>query len=438
MSNYYEYREVKVMIARELEKLADWKVFGHKPDNSDPYTDYYDPEDWSGLAEKNGYILVVNKLWEEKPREVWAYASDLETGEYGKLTEKIAKLEQMTVDRGASESEAETAKRMIRQLEDKMQSAIIEHEKSRKFAYTIPGHMANPTRCNWHIEKDGVIIAKGNGILKYAESRFYQQYDIPRKQFDPEKQKKYDKFLEFIHKLDSTCGGMVGNATENYTYEKQIATEYKTENKVVEDTNGSIKVGQYFILKGSFNYGCSKGNVYVFEQNDFQKANGTFRAYRLNGKLTKVLKGKANSANTFGVYKADDKRFLEWIEKGYIAWCHIEEVKTPYEVEKVVKVKTGNSGTEKKTAQKAARNNTEKETVDNAEINDLTFTVREDTDTRNGDKIYLVKCNESLSKELYIKVNKYIKSFGGYYSKFKHAFLFKENPMEKEMEVQFV
>mgnify|MGYP006922380481 CR=1 FL=1 len=27
----------------------------------------------------------------------------------------------------------------------------------------------------------------------------------------------------------------------------------------------------------------------------------------------------------------------KWIEKGSIAWCHIEEVKAPYEVEKVVK-----------------------------------------------------------------------------------------------------
>ena len=36
-----------------------------------------------------------------------------------------------------------------------------------------------------------------------------------------------------------------------------------------------------------------------------------------------------------------------------------------------------------------------------------------------------------MSREEYITVNKYIKSLGGYYSKFKHAFLFKENPSEK-------
>lgn len=55
----------------------------------------------------------------------------------------------------------------------------------------------------------------------------------------------------------------------------------------------------------------------------------------------------------------------------------------------------------------------------------------EDTDTRTGEKIYLAKVIEKLSREEYIKVNQHIKSLGGYYSKFKHAFLFKENPCEK-------
>ena len=60
-----------------------------------------------------------------------------------------------------------------------------------------------------------------------------------------------------------------------------------------------------------------------------------------------------------------------------------------------------------------------------------TYEVSEDTDTRTGEKIYLVKVTEKLSREEYITVNKYIKSLGGYYSRFKKAFLFKENPAEK-------
>jgi hypothetical protein len=33
--------------------------------------------------------------------------------------------------------------------------------------------MAHPTRMNWHIEKDGIIVAKGNGILKFAKLHDY-------------------------------------------------------------------------------------------------------------------------------------------------------------------------------------------------------------------------------------------------------------------------
>ena len=39
-----------------------------------------------------------------------------------------------------------------------------------------------------------------------------------------------------------------------------------------------------------------------------------------------------------GSYK---ERFLKWIETGALAWCEIQEVKTPYKVKKCVKKKIG-------------------------------------------------------------------------------------------------
>ena len=71
------------------------------------------------------------------------------------------------------------------------------------------------------------------------------------------------------------------------------------------------------------------------------------------------------------------------------------------------------------------------QTTEETSVNSYTYEVSEDTDTRTGEKIFLVKIAEKLSREEYITVNKYIKSLGGYYSKFKHAFLFKENPTER-------
>ena len=83
---------------------------------------------------------------------------------------------------------------------------------------------------------------------------------------------------------------------------------------------------------------------------------------------------------------------------------------------------------EKKNTTSTTTESTQKEETS---VNAYTYDVSEDTDTRTGEKIYLVKVAEKLSREEYIIVNKYIKSLGGYYSKFKHAFLFKEDPTEK-------
>ena len=453
MSTYYEYQDVGVMIAHKLMKMDGWKVYGYHADESDSMTDYYNPAYWNGVAEKNGYILCVNVHGAREPEEIRRSNYD------GKLTdvsisEKIKKLQQMTVERGASEAEAETAKNMIVKLQAK------QNLSNEKYVVVgiIPGHMANPPRCNWHIEKDGIIVAKGNGLLKYAHIDSYYRYshymedmknfqtmtkeeyvndcvadNMRRWNYSKEKSTEcanshytdmekdaalMSDFEAFINKIDTTCGGLLGEG-DGVIYEKVIVTEYKKENKAIETINGSFKDGQCFILKSSFNYGRYKGLVYRIHEIG-EEGKKYFTAYKLNGKLTKECHGLASQNNTWYIGTADTIK--KWIDKGAISWCDIQEVKTPYEVEKVVK-KTLKA--EKKTSQKTPTEATEETSVD---IDGLTLEVLEDTDTRTNDKIYLVKIAEKLSREDYIKVNKYIKSLGGYYSKFKHAFLFKKDP----------
>ena len=454
MSTYYEYQDVKVMIAHKLMNMEGWKVYGYHADQSDSMTDYYDPAYWGGVAEKNGYVLCVNVYGAAKPEEIRKYNYDGFTYDRG-ITKKIAKLEQMTVERGASEQEAESAKMMIARLQKKAEEAT---ENRNKYVVVgmIPGHMENPPKMNWHIEKDGIIIAKGNGILKYAKVDNYyryahyieslEEYKKDKKAYaenhtqnlllrgyyldrekaeentkshikDLEKDiKLIDQFESFINKIDTTCGGLLGEGN-GVIYEKVKVTEYKKENKAVEDTTGSIKDGQCFILKSNFNYGCRKGLVYRIHATEY---NGkiSYHAYKLNRKLTKECTGNASRNNYWYIGSGEYGNLTKWIQKGSIAWCHIEEVKTPYEVEKVVK----------KTIKAEKRKQTAPEEIN---INNYTFEVLEDTDTRTNEKIYLVKVVEKLSREEYIQVNKYIKSIGGYYSKFKHAFLFKEDPTEK-------
>lgn len=461
MSNYYDYREVKVMIAHKLMSMEGWKVYGYKEDRSDSMTDYWDPANWGGVAEKNGYVLCVNVYGAAEPQEIRKYNYSGFTYDRS-IAEKIKKLEAMTVERGASEAEEASAKLSIERLQKKAEEAT---ENANKYIVvgTVPGHMAHPPKMNWHIEKDGFIIAKGNGILKYAHVWKYYSYNrdmewlneykkdkkayadkhtqdlINRGYYDNEEDarknterhiqdleediKLVDKFEAFINKIDTTCGGLLGDG-DGTIYEKVTVTEYKKENKVVEDTAGSIKEGQCFILKTNFNYGCYKGLVYRIHETE---RNGLkhFHAYKLNRKLTKECTGNANRNNYWFVGSGDSECLTRWIEKGSITWCHIEEVKKPYEVEKVVKktIKAKKKDNESTT--------TETTRAEETNVNAYTYEVSEDTDTRTGEKIFLVKVAEKLSREEYIAVNKYIKSLGGYYSKFKHAFLFRENPAEK-------
>lgn len=452
MSTYYDYREVGVMIAHKLMKMEGWKVYGYKADESDSMTDYWSPASWDGVAEKNGYILCVNVYGAEKEKEIKKYNYDgiaLDTS----ITEKIAKLEQMTIERGASEAEEKSAKEAIKKLKEKAKYS--NPENNYIVVGMIPAHMAHPPKMNWHIEKDGIIVAKGNGILKYASIDSYYRYDHymeDMKEFRKNKEeykkeliytytckwnysneqaesaainhieemekksKLMDDFEKFINKIDTTCGGLLGEG-DGTIYEKVKVTEYKKENKAVEDATGSIKEGQCFIVKTSFNYGHNKGYVYRIHETVYEDGKKLYHAYKLNGKKTKECTGTANSGNYWFI----TDNFIRWIEQGAIAWCHIEEIKTPYEVEKVVK----------KTIKAEKKNTTTTETAEETNVNNYTYEVTEDTDTRNGEKIYLVKVAEKLSREEYIKVNQYIKTLGGYYSKFKHAFLFKENPTEK-------
>lgn len=91
-----------------------------------------------------------------------------------------------------------------------------------------------------------------------------------------------------------------------------------------------------------------------------------------------------------------------------------------------------------KIVEKAARikkqTETSTESTEAKEIESMddkyTYDIKEDTDTRDNSKIFVLKVVEKLDRDEYIKVNNYMKSIDGYYSKFKHGFIFKENPSE--------
>lgn len=62
--------------------------------------------------------------------------------------------------------------------------------------------------------------------------------------------------------------------------------------------------------------------------------------------------------------------------------------------------------------------------------NNIEFTVSEDIHTKTGEKIFVVKLVEKIEYAEFKDIESKIKSIGGYYSRFKKGFLFKEEPTQ--------
>lgn len=459
MSTYYQYQDSKLAIMAELANRG-WTIYGYRPDRSDSMTDYYCPAHWDGIAEKNGYVLVVDHSRAGEPVEIKEYTNSqtIDVSLYDKMT----KLRAMTIENGATEGEAASARMRLETIQKKLDEQT---EKAKEYKVTgiIPGYMANPPRCNWHLEKDGTYILKGNGILKY--SNLYDDYyhyearkeatdlyaSSPDAWYKKEKERamlygywkteeellnnleraksetenlilQLEAFRKFISKIDSAAGCMIGTEDETVTYEKVTVTKYKTEIEAVETESGNIKDGQCFILKSNFNYGHNKGQVFRIHETEYN-GNVYYHAYKLNKKLTKECTGSADASNHWNTF---GDKFNEWIEKGYIAFCELKEVKKPYEVEKVIKkvVKVVKNETTKEPSDMTKNENSDVANVKKS----YTYDIKQDVDTRDNSTIWIVKVLESLDKSAYIALNKRMKGLGAYYSKFKHGFLFKTDP----------
>lgn len=349
-TNYYDFREAKVLIAMELSKRG-WEIFGFKPDESDGMTDYWSPANWDGIATKNGYVVVVDcsdymVKWRSGKKD-YHRSNNKENMELSfEVQSKIKKLEEIRQDRGASPAEEETAKKKIAMLLAKVKES---NNTGVNIEVFFPTFQANPPRMSWHVEKDGVIIAKGNGVAKFSDLYYFNEKEAKEelKQYADDKEsyrykqaesrlKLHKQFMTFINKIDTAAGSMLAKDGKGFVYENIVQTKYRTENKAVECA-GSLKNGQCFIVKSCFNHGIGKGYVYQLNEHE---TNGEkfYIAYRLDKKLKKQLTGNGNRANCFGYISGSYKeRFLKWIETGALAWCEIQEVKTPYEVTKCVK-----------------------------------------------------------------------------------------------------
>jgi hypothetical protein len=184
MSNYYDMRDGKVRIAHELMNRG-WTVYGYHADESDSMTDYYCPAYWNGIAEKNGFVLCVDINSASERQEIKQYNRTGCLSHEDRL--KIEKLEAMTQERGATAGEEENAMALI----EKIKANVSDAPEYEVIGY-LPAHQANPGKCKWHIEKDGVIYDKGTGITKYADMPEEYMYDIIKMEFKPSYEYTYE------------------------------------------------------------------------------------------------------------------------------------------------------------------------------------------------------------------------------------------------------
>ncbi|UJG57271.1 hypothetical protein KY998_23305 [Bacillus paralicheniformis] len=368
--SYYDKRTAKVEIMGELKKRG-WKVYGYKQDKSDPMTDYFDPASWDGIAEKDGYIILIDICKYDLGKSGKKVTKKSYTIDHA----KIAKLQATINDSAASENEKETSRKIIEKMRQKeeMETVVVSQ-------YPVFKHV-NPGRTNWHIEKDGEIIAKGNRAFSFFSWN--------------NKEESQTKLVKFIDGLENK----INEQSKLIPVKKQVVK------KVVKPVSIDLTIeeaqeGQtYLVIDKPLTYGVQQGYVYKLTRK--QEFNGKLSVsfVRMNKKLNKELTGSSNSANTAYFSESNFKRLLK---KGCFHFAELKEVEEVTEKTVYVKAKrdtaqkenllTGDSvETTNETVEENAQGTAEKETT-------VTYTLNEE---KNGVEIrFSSKPSEEIREQM--------------------------------------
>lgn len=447
MSNYCTKRDAKVRIAEELMSRG-WKVYGFHADESDSMTDYYSPAYWNGIAEKNGYILVVDNKYESQGEDIKKYNPN-----YIKINKsdknRIESLKNMTQENGATESEERNAKMLIEKINAKYNN---EGVSQWEVIGRIPAHMGNGKSYSWHVEKDGALVDQGKGITKFNDVPERYIFNINTMEFEePFKNtwnwvcdeegrsiKQYEKrtltnyqekaikaFKTFILRLERAVNSMntCGDGTEETEREGLEQQENETMEKViVEKKKSVIKPVEVIDRKDiqindvlSFTY---HGHYWMVTKIWEDKKGRKCISYECLGSASRGYKRVKNTQRYYDL----ESNLIQQVTEGKIKIHTIQEVEEIEKIEKWVKVKKST-----RKATESAKKNNEVKNVETTE----NYSVAEDVHTKTGEKIFVVKFTKTVSKEDFKDLLGKIKSIGGYYSKFKGGFIFKENPIEK-------
>ncbi|KND06199.1 hypothetical protein CHCC20491_1837 [Bacillus paralicheniformis] len=354
--SYYDKRTAKVEIMGELKKRG-WKVYGYKQDKSDPMTDYFDPASWDGIAEKDGYIILIDICKYDLGKSGKKVTKKSYTIDHA----KIAKLQATINDSAASENEKETSRKIIEKMRQKeeMETVVVSQ-------YPVFKHV-NPGRTNWHIEKDGEIIAKGNRAFSFFSWN--------------NKEESQTKLVKFIDGLENKINEQSKLIPVKKQVVKKIVKPVSIDLTIEEAQEGQA----YLVIDKPLTYGVQQGYVYKLTRKQTFNGKMSVSFVRMNKKLNKELTGSSNPANTAYFSESNFKRLFE---KGCFHFAELKEVEEVTEKTVYVKAKrdtaqkenllTGESvETTNETAGENAQGTTEKETA-------VTYTLNEE---KNGVEI---------------------------------------------------
>lgn len=114
----------------------------------------------------------------------------------------------------------------------------------------------------------------------------------------------------------------------------------------------------------------------------------------------------------------------------YYFGCCQEHGKYVKIVPKTPRIKNQKKEVKPKASEKPKKEEKTEQVEEKAKEAKYTYKITRGEDTRDGSVLWLVRVSESLSKEQYIAESEKMKRRGGYYSKFKHAFIFRTDPTE--------
>jgi hypothetical protein len=304
---YGDKRESVVNIAHRLIERG-WKIYGYHEDQSDSMTDYYHPASWDGIAEKDGFVLLVD-----------VYGTSASGKQVTKQTvnvdwERIRKLEALRDDAASPEGEKQACQYQINKMLEKAEASKQVVKVYPTFKY------GNPGKCNWHLEKDGEILDKGIGA--YQIQTDYNKY---REEGQKDLDEKFNNWYARIKKA----------ITSDEQLEKQIK---KVVNKVTKPVEVAAVKPSDFVkhvtcIKMEVDYtgGLYKGKILTYTRT-YEGAKNSYIFVKL-GKKLKPLTEKAEN-----MMWLSDEKLNKMLEKGHISFVELQEVEEV--AEKVVYKKT--------------------------------------------------------------------------------------------------